>query len=589
VRRTFLLLPLIVVALGAALLFGPVGFGPGDQSAHATLLSEVKKLLASDAQAVDLFGVSVAVSGDTAVVGALFEDAAGSDAGAAYVFQRDQGGGDNWGQVKKLTASDAQFNDWFGVSVAVSGDIAVVGAWWEDTGGEDAGAAYVFGRDEGGAGNWGQVKKLTASDAQAGDVFGFSVAISGDNAVVGAAREDAGGSDAGAAYVFGRDQGGADNWGEVKKLIASDAQSDDLFGSVAVSGDTAVVGALSEDAGGTDAGAAYVFQRDEGGAGNWGQVKKLTASDAQADDVLGRSVAISGDTVIVGADWEDAGGINAGAAYVFGRGQGGADNWGEVKKLTTSDAQPTDEFGYGVAINGDTVVVGARMEDAGGSDAGAAYVFGRDQGGAGNWGEVKKFTASDAQADDSFGYSVALSGDTAVVGALGEDARGDSAGAAYVFQEPAPTPTPTPKPPDGDTDGDTIPNSDDPNDDNDGCTDVQEATSIPSLGGLRNPHSYWDFYDTPAGMPPTRDKMVNIIDIAAVILRFGTVSDPPLTKEEAFAQAFVPPEDLTSYHAAFDRDSPIPGEDLWDLQPPDGAINIIDIAATVVQFGHTCA
>jgi hypothetical protein len=82
--------------------------------------------------------------------------------------------------------------------------------------------------------------------------------------------------------------------------------------------------------------------------------------------------------------------------------------------------------------------------------------------------------------------------------------------------------------------------------------------------------------------------MVNIIDIAAVILRFGTVSDPPPTKEEALAEALTPPPDLTSYHAAFDRDSPIPGEDLWDLQPPDGAINIIDIAATVIQFGHTC-
>ena len=144
------------------------------------------------------------------------------------------------------------------------------------------------------------------------------------------------------------------------------------------------------------------------------------------------------------------------------------------------------------------------------------------------------------------------------------------------------------KDPDGDTDGDTIVNSIDLDDDNDGCSDVEEARSIPSLGGLRNPHSYWDFFDTPAGMPPERDQVVNIIDIAAVVLRFGTVSESPLTKEEAFAQAFVPPEDLTSYHAAFDRDSPIPGENLWNLLPANGAINIIDIGATVVQFGHTC-
>ena len=145
------------------------------------------------------------------------------------------------------------------------------------------------------------------------------------------------------------------------------------------------------------------------------------------------------------------------------------------------------------------------------------------------------------------------------------------------------------KDPLADSDGDTILNGDDPDDDNDGCTDVQEADSIPALGGQRNPHNYWDFYDTPAGMPPARDKVVNIIDIGAVVLRFATVSDPPPTKEEAFAQAFTPPTDLTSYHAAFDRGGPIPGENLWNLQPPDGTINIIDIGAMVIQFSHTCA
>jgi hypothetical protein len=145
------------------------------------------------------------------------------------------------------------------------------------------------------------------------------------------------------------------------------------------------------------------------------------------------------------------------------------------------------------------------------------------------------------------------------------------------------------KDPSGDTDGDTILNSDDTDDDNDGCTDVQEGGSSPSLGGERSAHNFWDFFDVPAGESPERDKMVNIIDISAVILRFGTVSDPPPTKEEAFAEAFTPPPDLTSYHAAFDRGGPIPGENLWNLLPPDGSINIIDIAAAVIQFGHTCA
>ncbi len=162
----------------------------------------MKKLLASDAQAGDFFGYGVAVSGDTVVAGALYKDTGGISAGTAHVFERDQGGADNWGEVKKLTASDAEEFDNFGVSVAISGDSAVVGARVEDVGGSYAGAAYAFQRNNGGAGNWGEVKKLTASDAHAFDLFGVSVAVSGDTAVVGAWHEDAGGNDAGAVYVF---------------------------------------------------------------------------------------------------------------------------------------------------------------------------------------------------------------------------------------------------------------------------------------------------------------------------------------------------------------------------------------------------
>ena len=400
--------------------------------AEATALSEVKKLLASDAQFGDFFGGGVAISGDTAIVGAFLEDAGGSSAGAAYVSVRDQGGPDNWGEVKKLTASDAEAFDEFGYRVAVSGDTAVVGARLEDAGDTDAGAAYVFQRDQGGTDNWGEVKKLTASDAQTDDQFGTSVAISGDTAVVG------GGS---GAYLFERNQGGPDTWGEVKKLTASDTTDFDAFGvGVAISGATAIVGAFLKDTGANNAGAAYVFQRDQGGAGNWGEVKKLTASDAQANDWFGESVAVGGDTVVVGARFEGSGGSLAGAAYVFQRDQGGTDNWGEVKKLTASDAQAKDNFGISVAISGNRAVAGAHLEGpVGFSGFGAAYVFQRDEGGAGNWGEVQKLTASDAQAGDRFGESVAASGDTAVVGARVENAGGSAAGAAYVFEELAGT------------------------------------------------------------------------------------------------------------------------------------------------------
>ena len=418
---TIVRLPLILAVLGIAALLAPAcGEGGSDEPdktleielpGEAAVLSEVKKLTASDAQADGDFGDSVAVSGDTAVVGAQ---------SAAYVFQRNEGGPDNWGEVTKLTASDAQDFDFFGRIVAVSGDTAVVGA-----GGLTAGAAYIFQRNQGGADNWGEVTKLTASDAQAEDFFGISVAVSGDTAVVGAQ---------GAAYVFQRNEGDTDNWGEVMKLTASDAQDLEFFGRrVAVSGDTAVVGALGQNTG-LFAGAAYVFQRDQGGAGNWGEVTKLTGSDAGADEEFGFSVAVSGDTIVVGARLEDAEGSSAGAAYVFQRAQGGADNWSEVTKLTASDAAAGDLFGFSVAVGGDTAVVGAYHEDAGGIDAGAAYVFQRDEGGVDNWGEVAKLTASDAQAEDSFGVSVAVTSNTTVVGAYTEDAEGTDAGAAYVFE-----------------------------------------------------------------------------------------------------------------------------------------------------------
>ena len=415
-------------------------------ASEAATLPGVKKLTASDASAGDYFGHSVAVSGDIIVVGARLEDTGGlSNAGAAYVLRRDQGGAENWGEVKKLVASDFEATDYFGDSVTVSGDTAVVGAVEEDTAGSDAGAAYVFHRDQGGAGNWGEVRKLLASDAQAGDRFGGGVSVSGDTAVVGARREDPGGNNnAGAAYVFERNQGGPDDWGEVKKLTASDGQAGDEFGnSVAISGDTAVVGAYQEDAGGgvlDEFGAAYVFQRDEGGPNNWGEVAKLTASDAAALDLFGWSVAVSADTAVVGARLADhpEGNTDAGAAYVFRRDQGGAANWGEVAKLLASDDYSNDQFGWSVAVSGDTAVVGAPLvEDGPYTESGAAYVFQRrGEACSCNWDQLKRVRASDPEARDRFGNSAAISGDTVLVGARREDSGGTDAGAAYLVQLP---------------------------------------------------------------------------------------------------------------------------------------------------------
>ena len=351
---------------------------------------------------------------------------------------------------------------------------------------------------------------------------------------------------------------------EVKKLLASGAQEFDTFGiSVAVSGDTAVVGATQSNAE-SNRGAAYIFERDEGGAGNWGEVKKLTGSDALAADFFGESVAVSGDTVVVGAP----GGTEAGAAYVFQRDQGGAGNWGEVKKLLASDAQAFDLFGQSVAVSGDSAVVGACCEHHVGRAGGTAYVFKRDQGGPGNWGEVKKVTASDAEAGDGFGRSVAVNGDTALVGAPFEDSGGSGAGAAYVFEAKAA---------DGDTDGDGIPNGIDLDDDNDGCSDLQENGPDETLGGLRNPHNFWDFFD------PNRDRAVGLLDFLAVLRHFGTVGDPATLDPDG------PEPAIGEYWASADRGGQAPGGDPWNELPANGSIGLTDFLSVLRQFGHTCA
>jgi len=402
--------------------------------------SEVAKLIASDGAAADWFGRAVALSCDTLVVGARYDDiGANGNQGSAYVFERNNNGADQWGQVTKLTASDGAGDDYFGHAVSISCDTIVVGAYYDDIGANDSqGSAYVFERNTTGADQWGQVTKLTAVDGVANDEFGYSVAISGDTIVVGAYGDDIGANwDRGSAYVFERNKNGADLWGVMVKLTASDGAAYDHFGSgVAISGDTIVVGASDDDIGvNGDQGSAYVFERNKGGADKWGQVVKLTASDGAANDVFGSAVSISCDTIVAGAYGDDIGvNDNEGSAYVFERNTTGADLWGEVVKLTASDGAAYDLFGHAVSISGDTIVVGAYGDDIGANiQQGSAYVFERNENGADQWGEVVKLTASDGAASDYFGNAVSISGDTLVVGAYGDDiGANNSQGSAYV-------------------------------------------------------------------------------------------------------------------------------------------------------------
>jgi hypothetical protein len=428
----------------------------------------------------DGYAYSVAISGDYAIVGALFEDSDGNgssnvlDAGAAYIFFNNAG---NWVQVKKITAPVRAIGDVFGISVAIDGDYAVVSAFHEAHDAtennfvQDAGSAYIFKKDQGGTDNWGLVRKITGPVRSAADQFGSSVSISGDYVIVGAFNEDEDAdelntlSDAGSAYIFKKDAGGADNWGQIKKITAGTRGIDDWFGvSVSINGDYAVVGAYREDEDAQEAntlnasGSAYVFKKDEGGSDNWGQVKKITAAIRAATDTFGSSVSINGSYLIVGApsEKEDALEANsltsAGAAYIFKKDQGGADNWGQLVKLVPAIRASGDSFGSSVSINGSYAAAGAQgeSEDAGETNtlsrAGGAYIFRKDQGGTDNWGQEQKIIATARAISDDFGVSVAISGAFAIVGAWHEDEDALdvnpvlNAGSAYIFKTNDPLP-----------------------------------------------------------------------------------------------------------------------------------------------------
>ena len=404
----------------------------------------------------------MAIDGSTIVVGASGDDDGADNSGSVYVLRTTDGGA-TYVELAKLTASDPEMAAYFGKSVAIDGDTIVVGSPYDDDAGSQSGSVYVFRTSNGWATH--TEIELTAADTASGDLFGRSVAIDGNTIVVGTSNADA-------VYVFRTTDGGA-TYDELAKLTASDAAEGDWFGlhSVAIDGDTIVVSARQAPAGGrarsTTARRLLLRQPvlprstapsttvDDAAEGDWfgglrdrpprdvaivvrrrrfatyGQVAKLTADDAAADDEFGRSVAIDGDTVVIGSLYDDDGGSYSGAAHVFRTTDGGA-TYDELAKLTASDAAEGDRFGWSVAIDGGTIVVGTPYDDDAGLTSGSAYVFLTTDGGA-TYGQVAKLTASDGAASDYFGYSVAISGGTVVVGAYWDDDGGYSSGSVYVF------------------------------------------------------------------------------------------------------------------------------------------------------------
>lgn len=420
--------------------------------------NEAAQLVHVTPRANSRLGETVDIDGDYAIVGAIentyLENNTyiGTYAGTASIWYRDGG---NWTMVKQLwsdadgddiyESADYASGDRFGSSVAIDGDYIVIGARTDGYGTGDPlpssqGSAYVLHKDKGGTDNWGIVAKLVPSDGTSADYFGYSIDISGNHIIVGAENYDGGGVASGAAYIF-RDDGPSnndpddDNWVQVGGAITgSDSQVGDDFGSsVTIFGNYAAVGAPGEDGGAGDpetvAGAVYIFEKDYGGTNNWGEVAKIVGSNTDASDRFGWSVSGYETYLAVGAFFASNGSVDAGAAYIFEKDQGGTDNWGEQDYVVASDGIVNDRFGQSVSIYGDYLAVGAHYDDDNGNNSGVGFIFKKN---GSVWEEQNKMIGSNTGVDDHLGYSVGISADNAILGAPFR-VSSDEVGGVYIF------------------------------------------------------------------------------------------------------------------------------------------------------------
>ena len=378
----------------------------------------------------DYFGRQVAIDGNSAIAGAYREDDAGNfDSGKAYIFNVTSGALVH--TLDNPTAYGTGSGDYFGQSVAISGNSAIIGAYREDdAGGSLSGKAYIFNVTSGALVH--TLDNPTAYSISQYDYFGQSVAISGNSAIVGAyGEDDADGTDSGKAYIFNVTTGALVH--TLDNPNAYDTSENDRFGwSVAISGNSAIVGAYTEaDAGGVSSGKAYIFNVTTGALVHI--LDNPNAYDTSENDRFGHSVAISGNSVIVGAYIEgDADGTNSGKAYIFNVTSGAL-----VHTLDNPNAYGTsksDWFGYSVAISGNTAIVGASFEDdAGGVWSGNTYIYNVTSGALVH--TLDNPNAYNTSGGDRFGGSVAISSNLAIVSAYSEDdASGNTSGKAYIYK-----------------------------------------------------------------------------------------------------------------------------------------------------------
>ncbi len=339
----------------------------------------------------------------------------------------------DWAFNTKIFASDAEKGNRLGENVDLKGNWAIAGSKKINALGEQVGTAYILYHDDN-TGQWSQVAELAPDNSSTGDLFfGYKVAMGNGFCAVSAPFDDQNGVDAGAVYIFKLNSGNPADWVFYQKILGPTA-GEQLGSSLDYDNERLLIGASQNNDSNPEAGAAYLFAQAPVGTGNWNLVKKLGAGDPDLGDHFGYDVAISGDYAIVTANSDDEKGINAGAAYVFQKNLGGANNWGQLKKITAVDGQDDDNFGVSVDLDGGWAVLGANKDDDHGSESGSAYVFYQNLGGVVNsWGKYTKLTDYNGAKGEHFGYAVSIDGEHIAIGSRWKRIFASRAGAVFVY------------------------------------------------------------------------------------------------------------------------------------------------------------
>ena len=371
--------------------------------ASAQVLEDFK-ILPSDGGAGQQSGCAMAIADGVLAMGARQDDDLGAASGSAYLFDASTGT-----QLLKLLPNDGATGDQFGFSISLSNGIVAVGAPFDDDRGADSGSVYLFDAASG-----VQLAKLVPSDGQAGDQFGFDVAVDGSTVAIGAKRDDDNGQDSGSLYLYDVVSAAL-----IVKVLPNDGAADDNFGeAVDLNQGIVAVGAHGDDDSGFLSGSAYLFDANTGV-----QLAKLLASDGSSNDFFGAAIAIDDGVVAVGA-WADSIFFDhSGSVYLFDAATGL-----QTAKLVPADGHDRDHFGISIAIDAGIVAIGADGDDDNAFNSGSAYLYD-----AGSGSMIRKLLSSDGDAHDDFGAAIAIDDGVVVIGAMGDDDQGASSGSAYVF------------------------------------------------------------------------------------------------------------------------------------------------------------